>query len=194
MDKITDAYLRYYSNRNFDDCEKTNEFIKKYQQELSSSGYGYINFASYIQHEGKGIKLKSEFIQYYLFLVDLKRSNSINQFEAFIYIEDNEYDPLNIVVDAEKHQPDQSWHIIVSYLGFNVFAGVKTQIHSVSCPEFWLGMIESVNNEKNFIKKEEFGYLLQCAIDYKRGVISCSEWKNTLKPYRQKLHGIVMKE
>lgn len=194
MDRIIESYLKYYSNRMCDECERTNRLIEHYQQEISSNGYGYINLAKFIEMGGSvnGLELIEEAKKYYYFLAELEEKGRLHEFEAFKYLNDEMFEqlsPLKIKVEPENHEPNQKWHLIVSYLGLNIFLNCRTSIHSVSCPELWMWMFEASDN---VFDEEELDDIYNKAIEYRTNTISVNDWKSFLKPYRQKLHSVIL--
>ncbi len=192
MDRITESYLIYYSNKTCDGCDRTKNLIKDYQQELSSNGYGYINLAKFIETEGGTDCLKEDYKPYYYFLRELELNDKLHEFEAFKYLNDESLQqllPLKVKVNSEEYEPNQKWHLIVSYLGMNVFLKCRTSIHSVICPELWMWMFETSDDIFN---EKELDDIYNKAIEFKLRKIDKNEWKEFIKPYRQKLHSVIL--
>lgn len=177
-----------------DECKRTNCLIEHYQQEISSNGYGYINLAKFIEMGGSvnGLELIEEAKKYYYFLVELEKKVDYMNSEAFQYLNDKMFEqlsPLKIKVEPKNHEPNQKWHLIVSYLGLNIFLNCRTNIHSVSCRELWMWMFEASDN---VFDEKELDDIYNKAIEYRTNTISVNDWKSFFKPYRQKLHSVIL--
>ncbi len=192
MDRITESYLKYYSDKSCDGCNRTNNLIKDYQQELSSNDYGYINLAKFIETKGTTDCLREGFKPYYYYLSELEKNGKLHEFEAFKYLNNEslqQLSPLKVKVNSKEYEPNQKWHLIVSYLGMNVFLKCRTSIHSVICPELWMWMFETSDDIFN---EKELDDIYNKAIEFKLGKIDKNEWKDYIKPYRQRLHSAIM--
>ena len=173
------AYINFFKDKKEYNCNLTNAFIKNYQQEISGSGYGYINLANFIEKRGETDgKLKEEFIAYYEYL----NSDNVNELENLIGMRKEEM--LDVKVNAIEGEPNQKWHLLVSYLGMTWFQRGRLCIHSVSCPELWIWMFET----SGIFKQCQLDKIYNKAIEYREKKIGTLEWKKYIKEYRRTLH------
>ena len=188
MNEKIEKYLKYYSSKSTEDCKRTNDLIRKYQQK-TSNGYGYISLAKSIQEGGdtKFIKGWEEGIRYCAFLFELEKNNKLREFEAFKYLDDKAFQklsPLNVRVNAEELEPNQKWHLIVSYLGSKIFSGTTPSVSRVSCPELWMWMFETADN---VFTSDELDEIYKKAVEYREKKIDSNQWSDYTKPFKTRL-------
>lgn len=98
--------------------ELTNDFVRTYRQK---SG-GYIDLA--------------EAFNYYNYILD-----NIEKFKRITGLSEDE-------ILHPGNEPNQKWHLMVSYLGRLYGKGYNPRFDMVTCPELWLWMFE-VSDEFN---------------------------------------------
>ena len=182
--RTMDDYIKFFKDKPLKG-KYTDGFIKEYQQ---SEG-GYISFARAIA-ERDSKKCESGQREYCSYLLGMKEKKGAVQKIAELLGIDlrtvEEMNPLEVTVNQEQGEPNQKWHLFLSWFGWKKFENKEPAIAQASCPELWLWMVEAsgVFNEEELKNLYEKAVVYKKAADYKKAL---GEWKKILKEYRIKL-------
>jgi hypothetical protein len=176
--RTMDDYIKFFKNKPLTGIY-TDKFIKEYQQ----SGGGYISFARAIAERDpqKCDGGQREYCNYLLGMKDKKEAaQKIAELLGIDPRTVEEMNPLEVTVNREQGEPNQKWHLFLSWFGWKKYIKKEPAIDRASCPELWLWMFES----SGVFDEEEVKELYEKAVAYKK---ASSEWNGVLKAYRQKL-------
>lgn len=197
------SFLNYYIQLKEVPLDITNKFTIKYQQPIAENGYGYTNLAKYLQEINNNTTpstpLMPEFIEFTNFLIDYSNNNIstydkelITYFDKLKLIGIN--DPTSIKVDSINYEPNQKWHLFVSYFGSTLFSNdTNLYFDKVSCPELWLYLLETAIDKENktLFNEKELNYFYLKAIEYKQNKFDRNDWLDIIKPYRIKYEKLI---
>lgn len=167
----------------------TTKFIKSYRQKNE----GYIDFAKMFQmneipHENKKTEIM---ISNYQKIIKLKQQNNLHLIPSFRTLEIEFI--TDVCTDQENGNPNQKWHLMVSYFGQTYLEEKTGNIfnRTITCPELWLWLIETAKDDKE-ISDEMIDDVYQTAIKYKTdNSFSREKWKCFLDPYKSRVKKII---
>lgn len=179
---IINSYLKFFSDKELH-YPKSDEFIKEYQQDKG----GYIDLAKCF--ENKGTKGKEDDKKYYNFLNSLKDFRKYPAFEIIKKENEDARKVLNFLVDKTKCEPNQKWHLIVSYMGMSYYlfeSGKRKRMnhHAITCGELIIWVAEAC--EVDFVEE-----IYNNAVKRNIGELSYQKWRKLVKKYWEKFDEIV---
>ncbi len=184
----TNDLIRFYSNKD-PKPHYTTEFIKEHQQ----PGGGYINFAKVFQTQGKFVGEPGQNDNYEK-INELIKQGELNKVFAFEKLDTDFI--TNIKVDKTIGEPNQKWHLLVSYFGQTELEGGKAKADlfkkSITCPELWLWLIE-VAKDDEILCEYDIEVVYNQGLNYRARKITRKDWSDFLDSYRDKVKEIIFK-
>lgn len=178
--KSMDDYIRFFKDKKAK-TPKTDDFIKGYQQKST----GYILFAKAITKNKRELCDKNQ-REYFDKLTNMDNT----EIASLLGVDKNvveELNPLKIILDKEKAEPNQKWHLFISWFGWKKYENKKPTIASTTCPELWLWMFEV----SGIYTDKEMRQLVNCAENYRKAIPNKDEankqWNEMRKGFRIKL-------
>ena len=178
---IIEAYMKFFKDK-ADETDLVKSFVKDYRQKQG----GYIKCANdFINLNNNKNITNDDNRKYYEYLKD-QTTLSGGKTNIEILSEKTSISPDNIL--NPTNEPNQKWHLLISYLGMKLSQGKQPCFGLVSCPELWLWMFDASGE----FSKRELSEIYNRAIDYKNG--NKKGWINFLFPYRKALHNIIIQK
>lgn len=149
----------------------TTQFVKKHRQ---GSG-GYIDFAKVFSNKGNFKSRDPKHKLNYDYIKKCVDAGEVSTIKAFEYVDEGFI--MSVSVDKKQGEPNQKWHLLVSFYGQSEIGKEDAIISTgaISCPELWLWMFEVAVDGVNITTKD-IEELYKQMVKHKESVRG--QWKN----------------
>ncbi|MCR5720462.1 MAG: hypothetical protein K6F84_07840 [Lachnospiraceae bacterium] len=183
--KNMDDYIKFFKDKPSKKNPETDKFINTYQQK---SGL-YISLANAVM-KNDSTKCDSRQREYCEKLLGWKKEEAKEKLAQLLGLKENELtevEPLVIKIEKEQAEPNQKWHLFVSWFGWKKSEGKEPRISSAPCPELWLWMFEA----SGLFSDDEINEIFTAAKEYREAQNRFNDarkkWNKVKNKYRIRL-------